>query len=496
MSLRFLRFALAMMLALGCNCVGAASSLAQSSATGAFSALMQDNPETNLVGPGLLAEAVGTASSGAGAGGAATASAGSGASSANSTLGSIEQGLATLQSEASSTQKALRDEYGLNLHGLIAASYLYNFDRPVTGNNLFRVYDYFGANSVELDQGEVYLERSVPGELGFVLDLNTFNTGFKQFGSVTTYWDVPGPRGGCPGSPCSWLDPTRAYLSYTVPVGNGILLTAGNQYSLIGYEMIPSWQNVNLFQSIGYVFENEPFVTDGIRAHYDFTSQVGLTLGVNNGWNALASENYLQTFEGQLALKPFSWLSYSLAGMYGTVEANNSARSGIIDNIVTVNATNKLSITGEYYWGHQDAGAFLPTPIVEAPVYAFNPLLYAFPAGVLTRGANWWGTGTWIAYNLTDRLQLGLRGEVFDDEEGFLTGIPQQLWEVTAGFNYKITEWLLARFEYRHDQSSAHPFPSAAREVVFPCPGLGSCSASAHTFSGMDTVMITLIYFF
>ncbi len=491
MRLKFPLLAAAMVLALALNCVCVAPGRAQTSAAGASSGLTQNGPGFSLLGPSALAELAGAAS-----GGAATVSGSSTSATSNSTLGAIEQSLATLQNEAVGAQKTLHDQYGLSVHGLVAASYQYNFDRPVTGNNLFRVYDYFGTNSVEPDQGELYLERSVPNQLGFVLDLNTLNTGFKEYGSFTTYWDVPGPRGGCPGSPCSWLDPTRAYLTYTIPVGSGVQLTAGNQYSLIGYEVIPSWQNVNLFQSIGYLFENEPFTSDGIRGHYDFNSQVGLTLGVNNGWNALASQNYLQSFEGQLALKPFSWLAYTLGGMYGNIEANNSARSGIIDNIVTVIPTDKLSVTAEYYWGHQDAGGFLPTPIAQAPVYPFNPLLYAFPAGVLTHGANWWGTGTWVAYNLTERLQIGLRGEVFDDENGFLTGIPQQLWEVTTGFNYKVTEWLLTRFEVRHDQSTAHPFPSAAREVTYPCPGLSSCTASAHTFSGMDTVMVTVIYFF
>ncbi len=483
--------AAALTLALGLICLGVRSGQAQTTPNGVSVGLLQSSANLSLLTSDVLEE-LSSAASGA----ASSTPAGTAPATSNSTFGTIEQSLSALQSEASGAQKTLHDQYGISVHGLVAASYLYNFDRPVTGNNLFRVYDYFGTNSVELDQGELYIELSVANQLGFVLDLNTFNTGFKQYGSVTTYWDVPGPRGGCSGSPCSWLDPTRAYLTYTIPVGSGIFVTAGNQYSLIGYETVPSWQNVNLFQSIGYVFENEPFTVDGIRAHYDFNSKVGLTLGVNNGWNAVASQSPLQSFEGQTVLKPFSWLTYTLAGMYGTVEANSSARSGVIDNIVTVTPTDKLSVTGEYYWGHQDAGAFLPTPIVEAPVYPFNPLLYAFPSGVLTHGANWWGTGTWIAYNLTERMQLGLRGEVFDDENGFLTGIPQQLWEVTTGFNYKVTEWLMTRLEYRHDQSTAHPFPSAARETSFACPGLGTCSASGHTFSGMDTVMVTVIYFF
>ncbi len=187
---------------------------------------------------------------------------------------------------------------------MLVGTYEYNFDRPSTGNNTLRVYDFFGSNSPELAQGELYIERAAPHRLGFVLDLNTANLAQVQYGVSTVYWKVPGRAGACPQSPCGWLDPTRAYLDYTLPLGTGILLTAGTQLPLIGNEAIPSWQNYNLFQSIGYVFHASPFNVTGLRAHYTFNDSVGLTLGLNNGWDSLASSYPLQTFEGQLSLNP------------------------------------------------------------------------------------------------------------------------------------------------------------------------------------------------
>jgi hypothetical protein len=49
-----------------------------------------------------------------------------------------------------------------------------------------------------------------------------------------------------------------------------------------------------------------------------------------------------------------------------------------------------------------------------------------------------------VAYQATPRLQLGLRGEVLKDIDGFDTGLPQTLWDITAGFNFKFAEWLVA----------------------------------------------------
>ena len=101
-----------------------------------------------------------------------------------------------------------------------------------------------------------------------------------------------------------------------------------------------------------------------------------------------------------------------------------------------------------------------------------------------------------MAYQATARLQLGLRGEVLKDIDGFDTGLPQTLWDITAGFNYKFAEWLVGRFEYRHDESSQKPFSSGKPLVLFPCPGLGTCAATVSTYHGMDTILATLILIF
>ncbi len=177
-------------------------------------------------------------------------------------------GAASVVDSLSDVHSHLQEAVGLQIHGMLVGSYEYNFDRPSTGNNTTRVYDFFGSNSPELAQGELYVERASPTQVGFVLDLNTANVAQVQYGIATVYWKVAGRAGACPQSPCGWLDPTRAYLDYTLPFGTGILITAGTQFPLIGNEAIPSWQNYNLFQSIGYVFHASPFNVTGLRAHY------------------------------------------------------------------------------------------------------------------------------------------------------------------------------------------------------------------------------------
>jgi hypothetical protein len=52
--------------------------------------------------------------------------------------------------------------------------------------------------------------------------------------------------------------------------------------------------------------------------------------------------------------------------------------------------------------------------------------------GRTTHPGDWYSEGTWVAYQVTARLQLGLRGEILKDIDGFDTGLPQTLWEITT----------------------------------------------------------------
>ena len=89
----------------------------------------------------------------------------------------------------SSAQKWLTDETGISIHGLLNFGTNYNFNQPATGNNLYRVFDYFGASGFEPNQAELYLNRSMPNQPGFVVDLNFLNTAEVMHGLTSYYGD-------------------------------------------------------------------------------------------------------------------------------------------------------------------------------------------------------------------------------------------------------------------------------------------------------------------
>ena len=64
-------------------------------------------------------------------------------------------------------------------------------------------------------------------------------------------------------------------------------------------------------------------------------------------------------------------------------------------------------------------------------------------------------------YDWTPSVESATRGEFFDDKDGARTnGDAQTLWEITQTMSYKIPEvtGLIARLEYRHDNSSENSF--------------------------------------
>jgi hypothetical protein len=386
-------------------------------------------------------------------------------------------------------QKWISDETGISVHGLLDVGTNFNFNQPATGNNLYRVFDYFGAGIFEPNQAELYFNRSVPNQPGFVVDLNFLNTAEVMHGLTSYYGDQPGGR-----NPTNWMDPTQVYLTYTLPIGKGINLSAGRQVSLIGFEYIPSWNNINFNQSIDLMYSlGEPFTVTGLRGTYPFSDYLSATIGVNNGWDTIATDNLFQTIEAQLSLTPNESLTWNLQGMYGpSTGAQSGSKRGLANTTVAWKTPYKpLQLGFEYLFADQSAPVLF-SPLTESPAYA-NSLLS--PEAQPIRHSVWWsGVGLWAAYNPTDALQFATRGEWFDDPSGARSGLRQELGELTETVSYSVPFFsnLTARLEYRHDISGAHPFPDSGPFVTFVCPA-GRCISTAHTYSGQDTLESALI---
>lgn len=378
----------------------------------------------------------------------------------------IGEHVGAAETNIASIQKNLNDNLGISVHALVDAGYEHNFNQPIGNVNAIRVFDNDG---FELTQGNLHIERD--GTVGFVTDINVGQVG-NTLSAATHYSNTAhvGPM---------WIDPTQYYLTYTAPIENGISFQAGRFVTLLGAETINTYNNLNYNESKSIIFGfGIPFTHTGIRASYTFNDYVALTAGLNNGWDDPADPNNGgPNVEGELTLNnKDKSLSLVVNGIYGPNFApatspaigKSNMNLGAVDPIATWKPSfvPNLTLQTEYLYASQDG------PVVNG------------------HSASWQGLAQYVVYDFTPSLESATRGEFFQDKDGGRTGTAQTLWEITQTFSYKVPEvtGLLARLEYRHDNSSQNFFFN--NNFVNPATGL------QHLWHGQDTLAANIIYAF
>jgi len=450
----------------------------------------------------------------------------------------IGEHVAVLETGLSDVRKNLSDNLGVHIHGLVDAGYEYNLNEPnttgifgfasntaptnpgVKGNgvtspgigvpgreNQYRAFD-VDANSFELNQGNIHIDRTVDQGVGFVMDLNFGRT--AELLQQGTRYSSSGPLNTATSN--GDVDPTQFYLTWTAPIGSGLNLSAGKYVTLLGAEVIPVYNNLNYEESRSFLFTlGEPLTHTGVRAQYTFNSKIGATVGLNNGWDNASDNNSGKTMEAQFAFTPTDSLSLLVNGMYGAEQSNQGGpKRGIIDPILTWKTPiTGLTTIGEYLYGNESSGvsqfvgysahgnslAFASAQQVAAATGTpVGPPIYG-PV-VITKTSEWNGFAGYLVYDLTDKLELATRGEFFRDGEGARTGMRQTLGEVTFTTSYKVAPGLLARAEYRHDESNADPFFGNAPVAGAGAPYPFQTGLPTTTYAGQDTFSGSAIYAF
>lgn len=85
----------------------------------------------------------------------------------------------------------------------------------------------------------------------------------------------------------------------------------------------------------------------------------------------------------------------------------------------------------------------------------------ALPDGSLSR-AVWQGIAGYMNYKFTDKWQTSLRGEVFEDSNGYRTGVRQNWREATLTLGYMPIKNLTIHAEVRRDFSNVNSFTNSS----------------------------------
>ena len=338
--------------------------------------------------------------------------------------------------------------------------YAYNFNHPVGRVNLLRAYDVL-SNEISLNQASVIFEHapdlSAGRRWGARLDL--------QFGQATdTLQGNPSnePR------PQIYRNIFQAYGTYVVPIGKGINVDFGKWSSSLGIEGNYSKDQMNYSRSYWYDFL--PFYHMGLRATIPVNQRFAINYWVVNGTNQVEATN---GFKDQLfgftatPSRAISWtVNYYLGqehpdrapadscgpvpiqpGLcFSAIRPAPDGRTHVVDSYVSWQATSKLALAfeGDYFvqrlWRNAAPGRS------SAPAHTD-------------------GGAAYIKYQLTPKLAIATRAEYMSDRGALFSGISQALKENTVTLDYKVSDGLLMRYEWRRDFSNQPSFLSDLQGV-------------------------------
>jgi hypothetical protein len=313
---------------------------------------------------------------------------------------------------------------GINISGNLSASVNYNFNEPDDRTNGLRIFD-SEANTFQLDLFELVLEKEAPSEggVGFRVDLD--------------YGDVAESTGSSGlGSTSDEFDLQQAYINLNLPWGN---FSIGKFVTLLGYEVIESWDNLNTSRSylFGYAI---PFTHTGILGNWKLSGALDLSLGLVNGWDNFDDNNDAKTVLGRIGINPTDRLSIGVTGIYGAEQASdNGSQRGVVDLVATLQAMDRLTLGLNYDYGTEEFA--------------------------LAKDVYWSGLAGYLHYQINDFWGIALRAEFFEDKGGSRTGTAQELWEATLTSDFKLFDNCLLRLEYRHDDSDKNSFNDRATAV-------------------------------
>ncbi|HEY7088608.1 MAG TPA: outer membrane beta-barrel protein [Tepidisphaeraceae bacterium] len=352
------------------------------------------------------------------------------------------------------------DDLGINIYGWVQGSWTYNFADPAGDVNVGRFFD-FEHDDHTLNQVVINIEKAVTisgdkfdwggkmewmwgGDARFIHANGVFDHyGFPLF---------PGSPGTGDG-PDEQFDPSQFYLQANIPWGNGLLLTGGKFWTLLGYEVVDPLGNFFYSHSFMFAFAI-PITNTGGMAKYQLNKNWSVTGAIVRGWDQSFEDNNgdALSYMGQVAYNSEKFDFYA-TGITGPEQVgSDSDYRSVLDLIAVYRYSDQLTFAA-----NSDIG-------------------YETDAGNDGSDACWWGIAGYATYKINDMFSAGLRAEYFSDEHG-ARGLDTSLTEVTAGLNIKPfpnNEWgsgLYFRPEVRWDWAQDDIFNGFTDDNQFTIAG-------------------------
>jgi hypothetical protein len=335
-------------------------------------------------------------------------------------VGLLDKGIADGKG---SLEKAL----GINISGFLDTSYTWSSNRPgrAFGHDISGRYFDQDHNDVVFNFFNLTIEKPE----------KDWGIGFKIVGDFgrsaellreATFWSSRLHRE-------SSAELREAFLTFTIPIGEGLQVKGGKFVTLQGTEIIPApgAYNDNISRSFMFNFAI-PFTHTGALLSYPVLKTLTVSAGPVTGWDNPHDNNSSPSLLGGINFTPADVFALASSITYGPEQRHKTGPKRFTwSNVATIKPMDPLTIFLEYTYGHEEE--------VTASL----------------RDATWQGVAAIASYNWTDRFNTALRGEIFKDRDGARlgTGRDTTVSEVTLTGAYKFTAKLLGRAEVRQDWS-------------------------------------------
>ena len=211
-------------------------------------------------------------------------------------------------------------------------------------------------------------------------------------------------------------DLEQAYVQFRLPVGSGLDVKFGKFVTLLGNEVIDAPGNWNYSRSYMFAYAI-PFTHTGALLSYtwlkpdDKNAPMGLDtqLAVVNGWDNLEDNNSGKTVMGRIGMQFFGGkLTASTIAIGGPERpSDDSDYRWVVDEIITWNATDKLSFALEGVYGREDINK-------KGTFATLNPTGNSWDRNTF----EWWGGALYAKYQWHPHFSTAARAEYFSDVGG------------------------------------------------------------------------------
>lgn len=278
--------------------------------------------------------------------------------------------------------KSFAQENPFTVNGYVDTYYSYDTDR---NGNILRQ---FSAAAPARDKFRINLAQLT----GKYSSDNLRSTVTLQFGDIPKY---------------NWPQPPNEYLQYIQEANAGfspaknLWFDFGFYLTHIGAEGILPINNFASTLALPTYYE--PFYQSGIKVSYDFSPKVYGSFHLLNGYNVFADNNKNKSAGVQLGIKPSSNLEIIYNNLIGNEQpAGSESKVRIFNNLVfKIAASKKLDVIFGGDLAMQEKSKLSDS----------------------TSSAVMYGALLSFKYKFHPKFSGYLRGEIINDNEGFLTGV-------------------------------------------------------------------------